>query len=297
MCTGMYQPEIKLEDPNKRKKRAYKPRDPNAPKRPLTAYFRYLGEVRNTISDELQKDPEKYKDVAGQPGDISKIATTRWQQMTEEQKAPYKQAYQDELKDYTIKAEEYQKAKGLPPGSLPGEGDASAAIDPDAESPAAIGTVSKTEGADDDDDDDDDDDSSGSSSSSEESDEDEPAPPPPPPPKATATPKKSAMKKKDKAAAAAPSAPQVFSSIPTPSFSSINNPPAQSVPEPPSSPSRKRKGDAGEDGAKASKRGKKAAPQSDPAPAVAPPVSSPEVVPEASGKKKEKKKKKSKGDA
>lgn len=308
VVAGAFQPDVKVEDPSKRKKRAYKPRDPNAPKRPLTAYFRYLGEVRNVISDDLQKDPDKYKDVAGQPGDISKIATAKWQRMNEDEKAPYKLAYQEELKDYTKKAEEYQKAKGLPPGSLPpidadadADADVSGIVYPDVEeSPAAVGAIAKVDGADDEDDDDDEDDESsdGDSSSSEsEAEEDTP----PPPPKAAATPKKSALKKKVSAAPQAPTAPQIFSSIPTPSFSSINNGPVAPAPEQmTSSPSRKRKADAPEkEGAKSTKRGKKVAaaaePEPTPAPVVAP--ASPEAVPEASAKKKDKKKRKGKGDA
>lgn len=62
----------------KRKKRAYKARDPNMPKRPMTAYFRYLHENRAPITKEMGP--------GFKPGDISKEATARWGRLTEEEK-------------------------------------------------------------------------------------------------------------------------------------------------------------------------------------------------------------------
>ena len=66
----------------KRKKRAYKARDPNAPKRPLTAYFRFLGENRGAIAAEIQANPEMFA-ASGKPGDISRVATDRWNALTQ----------------------------------------------------------------------------------------------------------------------------------------------------------------------------------------------------------------------
>ena len=43
-----------------KKKRNYKPRDPNAPKRPLTAYFRYLQEQRGPTGEQMAKDNERF---------------------------------------------------------------------------------------------------------------------------------------------------------------------------------------------------------------------------------------------
>lgn len=62
----------------KKKKRAYKARDPDMPKRPMTAYFRYLDENRAPITLEMGKGHK--------PGDISKEATARWGRLTLEQK-------------------------------------------------------------------------------------------------------------------------------------------------------------------------------------------------------------------
>ncbi|KAK3710688.1 hypothetical protein LTR37_010107 [Vermiconidia calcicola] len=294
-------PAVKPEevDKKKRKKRAYKPRDLNAPKRPLTAYFRYLGEVRPSVSKEIAENPQKYKDIAGKPGDISRIATERWNQLTEDQQRPYKQAYQDELKDYETKMTEY-KATGLKQDEV-----AKAPV----EAEDAIVATEATEEADEEEKDKEssDDDSTDDAESDDDDDEDEAAPPTPAPPKA-ATPKKSAMKK-GKATTTAPAVqPPSFSSIQTPVFSSINNASDATAAAPSSSPTRKRKGESVEaDGAKKSKRGRKSKAADDEvvagsdsvAPVAQMTATSPEAAPataETSVKKKKDKKKK-KGDA
>lgn len=69
------------QDDGKKRKRKYnvKPKDPNAPKRPLTAYFLFLQDVRPEITAEMGDGPHK-------PGDISQEATRRWKEMSEEAK-------------------------------------------------------------------------------------------------------------------------------------------------------------------------------------------------------------------
>lgn len=210
-----------------KKKRNYKPRDPNAPKRPLTAYFRYLQEQRGPLAQQMAKD----SNGPGKPGDISKAATERWKAMSEEDQAPYKEAYQRALKDYDREVAAYKAANGE---GVVEEAQANGAAEKEGE-------ASDTE----------------SESSSEE--EAAPAMPPPPPkvasPEAKKTPK-SAMKKTKKDAKPAEDVPA------TPQFSSIN--PTVPVPAPSSSqrksssPELKRKAAAetGEEGTK-KKRGRK----------------------------------------
>ena len=295
---------VKSEEPmeggkKKRKKRAYKPRDPNAPKRPLTAYFRYLGEARPTIQAEINTNPELHK-TTGKPGDISRIATDRWNALTAEQQQPYKEAYQAELKDYE-KAIAAYKAMG-------GQVDETTMMTLDgaeaeaAATPAAVMAPAAEKAAEEEEDDDDDD----TTSDDDDEEEEEVAPPPPPqPPKAT--PKKSALKKGGKASAVQP-APAPAVSTATPIFSSINNEAAAGVPNTSSdpakssSPTRKRKGaDAtvaeGESGRKKRTRKSNAAEEvvagADEAPApapVAPMASSPDVADTTGKKKKDKKK-------
>jgi len=80
----------------KKKKIISKPKDPNAPKRPSSAWLLYSGERRAKLQLENKKMTE-----------ISKIAGAEWKQLTEEQKKPYeiqaqqlKTQYQQDVKKY-----------------------------------------------------------------------------------------------------------------------------------------------------------------------------------------------------
>ena len=219
-----------------KKKRNYKPRDPNAPKRPLTAYFRYLQEQRGPFAEQMAKD----NSGTGKPGDISKAVTENWKKMSEAQQMPYKEAYQRALKDYEKEVAAYKAATG----GAAVEEDAEAEVDSE---PQANGAAAKE------------DDAEESESESDSSTDDEAAAMPPPPPKVASpevkkTPKtpKSAMKKtKAKAADDVPATPQ---------FSSINPGTAiTSSQRKSSSPELKRKAsaDAGGDETTKKKRGRK----------------------------------------
>jgi hypothetical protein len=243
-----------------KKKRNYKPRDPNAPKRPLTAYFRYLQEQRGPAAEEMAKSANG----PGKPGDISKAVTERWKAMSEEEHAPYKEAYQRALATYksTAEAETEGQANGA----------AEKAEDSDSESES-------------------------STDDEEESDAKTVMPPPPPKvasPEVKKTPKSAMKKKKDaKAAEDVPATPQ---------FSSINpSVPIPSSQRKSSSPELKRKAsaDAGEDGAK-KKRGRKTNKQKEAEAAEAAEIASTPVVPASdvgSDKPKKDKKKKRKSEA
>lgn len=183
-----------LADPKKREKRPYKQRDPNAPKRPLTAYFRYLREVRPFIAQEVANNPPSDGTKAG---DISKIATERWRAMTDAQRKPYHAAYQSEMGAYEEATKAY-KALGV---NVEDDAEVSAEegdLDSPDDKPVVAAADSDESSSEDDD-----------SSSEEDSDEDEAVPaklPTPPPPKEKKTPK--AGPKKVKAAAdATPAVP------------------------------------------------------------------------------------------
>ena len=95
-----------------KKKRNYKPRDPNAPKRPLTAYFRYLQEQRGPTGEQMAKDNANGTGKPGKPGDISKAVTENWKNMSDAEQAPYKEAYQRALKDYEKEVAAYKASGG-----------------------------------------------------------------------------------------------------------------------------------------------------------------------------------------
>ena len=273
------------EGKGKRKRRAYKARDPNAPKRPLTAYFRYLQENRSKIGVEMQ---EKAGGVTQRPGDLSKEATERWNSLSKAAQQPYRDAYQHALKEYEREVARHKAEGGelstaeesaLKRAAKNAEAEVEAAAERDREDVDA-------EAADVEDDDDDDDDDS--SSSSEDEEEEKPLPPPPPPkapsPETSKKTPKSALKKSKQGV------------TPTPQFSSINPEKAQfssikpenttSAPNLSSSPERKRKTPATptapetEQGKK--KRGRKtnaekAAAEADAAPTPAPVAASSET--------------------
>ena len=187
--------EEPAEGKKKRKKRAYKPRDPNAPKRPLTAYFRFLGEQRPGIAKEIADNPEVFS-TAGKPGDISRVATDRWNALSKDQQEPYRAAYQAALKDYEKEVAKY-KAEG---GNAEGLDDTKADIT--ATEPAVqAGAQSAAQP--------DQDSEESSDESSSDEDEEEAAPPPPPPPVKTT--KKAAAKKGKPAETVAPA--EVFAPV------------------------------------------------------------------------------------
>ena len=267
-------------DADGKKKRNYKPRDPNAPKRPLTAYFRYLQEQRGPLAQQMAKD----NNGPGKPGDISKAATERWKSMTEEEQAPYKEAYQRALVDYERETKAYKVATGQ-------------TVDGAEEEHQVNGAAEKAK-------DEDGTSDSESEESSGEEDNAKPAMPPPPPkvasPEPKKTPKSAAKKSKKDPKPAAEDVPA------TPQFSSIN--PGVAVPSSSqrksSSPELKRKApaEAGEEGTTKKKRGRKtkAEKEAEGAEAAAAAAPSSSAVPASDGgseKPKKEKKKKRKSEA
>jgi hypothetical protein len=185
-----------------KKKRAYKQRDANAPKRPLTAYFRFLKEQRPIISSETPGGE------GGKAGDISKIATERWKALTDDERTPYKQAYQHELAQYELDTKAYKEA--LASGAVKLGAEDAEGEDEDVATPTA-GASRVVAKADDDEESSDDSSSSDENSDEEESDDEEhvPAKAPSPPPKKAP---KSAKKAVTAAADPAP-APTTFSAF------------------------------------------------------------------------------------
>jgi hypothetical protein len=87
----------------KQAKKARKMKDPNAPKRPLTAYFLYVAEVRPDVVEEIGKS-----DIAA----VGKKCGEMWRNLSEEEKSKYietanelKAEYQEEMNEYKQSAE------------------------------------------------------------------------------------------------------------------------------------------------------------------------------------------------
>jgi hypothetical protein len=94
-----------LDGGKKKRKRNYKARDPNAPKRPLTAYFRYLQENRARIAAEMA-------DGSRETGDVGKVLTESWNAMTPEEHEAYREDYKRECLKYDQAVLDYKAAGG-----------------------------------------------------------------------------------------------------------------------------------------------------------------------------------------
>ncbi|SMR50699.1 unnamed protein product [Zymoseptoria tritici ST99CH_1A5] len=259
-----------------KQKRQYKQRDMNAPKRPLTAYFRYLREQRPILTREMAENPDTEGTKAG---DISKLATERWKALTDAEREPYKQAYQKELLKYETDTKAYKeslKADGLKPADDDAEGEEDEFEDAVAAPPVVARADDSTD--------------SGSSSSDDDSDEESeseeeaPVKAPSPPPKKKA---KSAGPKKITAGPDPTPAqqPQMFSSM---------NPPQPSTAPVESAKKRKAAAD-GDEGSTKKKRGRptKADKAASDAAAAAAQLNGEAATPGAEKKSKKEKKRKS----
>jgi hypothetical protein len=84
-------------DKKERKKRQH---DPNAPKRPLTAYFLFMQTARPIIATDLGEGVPK--------GAISTEGTNRWSNMSADDKALWTNLYKENLRLYNAKMHSYR---------------------------------------------------------------------------------------------------------------------------------------------------------------------------------------------
>merc|ERR1711963_511016 len=75
--------------------------DPNKPKRPMTAYFMFLGDFR-----------VKMKDRGVDHKEILRLAGEEWRNMSAEHKKPYEKRSVEAGKEYELKMAEYRKNEG-----------------------------------------------------------------------------------------------------------------------------------------------------------------------------------------
>ncbi|KAI4734631.1 hypothetical protein E4T50_14843 [Aureobasidium sp. EXF-12298] len=173
-----------------KKQRKRVERDPNQPKRPLTAYLLWLGENREKIHSEL--GPEQKR------GEISSEGTKRWNALPEEVKQKYKDAYVASRDLYNKELAEFKANSASA---------AAAAASPDAdedEEPAQAAAAVESDDSDD-----------GSTSEEEEK---EPTPPP------VKTPKSAVKGGRGKKAAPPASSPPLPTSSPVKkgAFTAVN---------------------------------------------------------------------------
>jgi len=74
---------------------------PPKPKRPMTAYFRFLNEVR---PDVVKKNPNL------KPPELMKVVGQRWTQLDSQTKEKYSQGFKNEIEAYQTVMEKYMKS-------------------------------------------------------------------------------------------------------------------------------------------------------------------------------------------
>ena len=96
--------------PVKRKRQTTrKPKDPNAPKRPLTPFFAFLREARPAIVKELHELLGEGKPVSGKA--VAAECTRRWHDMSEADRVSWQEFYDKEKVEYEEEVNEYKKQR------------------------------------------------------------------------------------------------------------------------------------------------------------------------------------------
>ncbi|CAF0745750.1 unnamed protein product [Adineta steineri] len=130
-------------------------KDPNAPKRPLSAFFLFSQDERPDI---------KKKSPSLSVGDISKEIGARWKKVTDDTKKRYEQKAAVEKQKYEVRVAEYKKSGGgggassSPAKGGKGGAKASSSKKASPKKGAAKKPASKSKSSDEDNDDDDDED-------------------------------------------------------------------------------------------------------------------------------------------
>ena len=88
----------------KTEKKAKKTKDPNRPKKPLTAYFMYLKDHRAEIKEQ---NPD------AKVTEITKIASDLWKSADEETKKYYNDKAEEAKELYKKQMEDYEAGKGV----------------------------------------------------------------------------------------------------------------------------------------------------------------------------------------
>ena len=83
-------------------KKRKKVKDPNAPKKPLTAYFAWMSENRERIKSENE---------GASIGEVAKIAGEEWRELDASSKSKYEKAYKAGMEKYKVEMANYKPGK------------------------------------------------------------------------------------------------------------------------------------------------------------------------------------------
>jgi len=92
--------------PRKTAPAAKKKKDPNAPKRAMSAYLLYTQEQRPFVKADMEKSGEKVKVT-----EIMKALAAKWKALTEREKEPYEKKAKAEKERYEIEMKSYRPAE------------------------------------------------------------------------------------------------------------------------------------------------------------------------------------------
>ncbi|KAF9731095.1 HMG box protein [Paraphaeosphaeria minitans] len=95
---------------SKKRKREKKIKDPNAPKRPLTAAFLFAQSARPIIRKDLENELPPGAKL--EPNAINLEVNKRWNEMTDEDKETWKASYRDSLETYNKEVAAYKASLG-----------------------------------------------------------------------------------------------------------------------------------------------------------------------------------------
>jgi len=83
-------------------KKRKKVKDPNAPKKPLTAYFAWMSENRERIKSENE---------GASIGEVAKIAGEEWRELDAGSKSKYEKVYKAAMEKYKVEMANYKPGK------------------------------------------------------------------------------------------------------------------------------------------------------------------------------------------
>ena len=125
-------------------------KDPNAPKRPLSAFFLFSQDERPDI---------KKKSPTLSVGDISKEIGARWKKVSDDVKKRYEQKANVEKQKYEVRLAEYKKSVGSSsPAKAASKGASKAPAKKSPKKPVGKKSAAKSKSSEEDNDDDDEDD-------------------------------------------------------------------------------------------------------------------------------------------
>ncbi|KAL1612190.1 hypothetical protein SLS60_000414 [Paraconiothyrium brasiliense] len=95
---------------SKKRKREKKVKDPNAPKRPLTAAFLFAQSARPIIRKDLENEVPPGAKL--EPNAINIEVTKRWNEMADEDKEKWRASYRESMESYNKEMAAYKASKG-----------------------------------------------------------------------------------------------------------------------------------------------------------------------------------------